>query len=132
MKMPDSWQEKRKALSSGRMMWRQVMTNRHLGLPITFALALAVADPSAKHLLDAGASALLQRGALKELLSRGHVERGCRCDLRKDFCQGLIGCRANNRMARRGANGRSHGVVPPLLQTAESRRSPLCYISNSV
>jgi hypothetical protein len=50
------------------------MINRHLGLPITFALALAVADPSAKQLLDAGASELLQRGTLKELLTRGHDE----------------------------------------------------------
>jgi hypothetical protein len=52
------------------------MINRHLGLPISFALALAVADPSAKQLLDAGASELLQRGTLRELLPRGHDEPG--------------------------------------------------------
>jgi hypothetical protein len=63
---------KTEAFGSGRMMWRPVVMNRQLGLPMTFALALAVADPSAKQLLDAGASELLQRGTLKELLSRGH------------------------------------------------------------
>jgi hypothetical protein len=50
------------------------MINRQFGLPITFALALAAADPSAKQLLNAGASDLLQRGTLKELLSRTHNE----------------------------------------------------------
>jgi hypothetical protein len=48
------------------------MINRHLGLPITFALALAVADSSAKPPL--GADELLERGALKDLLPRTRDE----------------------------------------------------------
>jgi hypothetical protein len=45
------------------------MTNRHLALPITFALALGAADPSAPRLLDASTSELMRSGSLQELLS---------------------------------------------------------------
>jgi len=48
------------------------MINRNLGLPMTFALALAVANLSAKQLLNASTSEILQRGTLKELLSQSH------------------------------------------------------------
>jgi hypothetical protein len=50
------------------------MMDRQLGLPITFALALAAASPSAKPVLGEDASELLQRGTLKELLSRTQDE----------------------------------------------------------
>jgi hypothetical protein len=50
------------------------MMDRHIGLPITFALAMAAANPSAKPLLGEDASELLQRGTLKELLSRAQDE----------------------------------------------------------
>jgi len=48
--------------------------DRHLGLPITFALAMAAANPSAKPMLGEDAGELLQRGTLKELLSRAQGE----------------------------------------------------------
>lgn len=50
------------------------MMDRQLALPITFALALAAANPSAKPLLGEDAGELLQRGTLKELLSRAQDE----------------------------------------------------------
>jgi hypothetical protein len=51
------------------MITEAIMMDRQLGLPITFALALAAASPSAKPLLGEDAGELLRRGTLKELLS---------------------------------------------------------------
>jgi hypothetical protein len=60
--------------AASRVITEAIMMDRQLGLPITFALALAAASPSAKPLLSGDAGELLQRGTLKELLSSAQDE----------------------------------------------------------
>jgi len=72
------------------------MIDRYSGLPIAFVLAMAVAEPSSKHVLDAGTNELLQHGALKELLPQvrseasGTEDKGAASDRVAQSCRNSV------------------------------------------